>query len=284
VSTAERFTEVVTYHGEGPFWDEARQRLLLVDMLAGAIVEVDERGQAARHDYGTIAAVIRARRDGGYLLAQESRVLLLTPDLTEDRALPQVFEDRAMRMNEGGCDPQGRFYIGTMAYDQTPGAGSVYRIDPDGTATVVLTGSTVSNGLQWNAAGDAAFYNDTPTREVARFDFDGEAGAFSNRRRFVDLGDLHPDGMAIDVEDGIWVAFYGGGAVHRYDANGELSEVVEVPGASQVTACTFGGEDRRTLFITTSRENLAEDQEPDAGSVFRYEAGVAGAAPHPFAG
>jgi sugar lactone lactonase YvrE len=284
VSTAERFTDRVTYHGEGPFWDEAQQRLLLVDMLAGAIVAVDGQGAAARHDYGKIAAVIRARRDGGYLLAQERRVLLLTPDLTEDRALPQVFEDSAIRMNEGGCDPRGRFYIGTMAYDQTPGAGSVYRIDPDGTATVVLTGSTVSNGLQWNAAGDAAFYNDTPTGEVARFDFDAEAGAFMNRRRFVDLGDLDPDGMAIDGEDGIWVAFYGGGAVHRYDRDGALSEVVEVPGASQVTACTFGGEDRRTLFITTSRENLGEDDEPDAGSVFRYETGVTGAVPHPFAG
>jgi sugar lactone lactonase YvrE len=95
---------------------------------------------------------------------------------------------------------------------------------------------------------------------------------------------MHPDGMAIDVEDGIWVAFYGGGAVHRYDRDGQLSEVVEVPGASQVTACTFGGEDRRTLFITTSRENLGEDDEPDAGSLYRYEAGVTGAVPHPFAG
>src|SRR3954452_8950157 len=83
VSTAERFTEPVAYHGEGPFWDAVQQRLLLVDMLAGAIVEIDARGAASRHDYGTIAAVVRARRDGGYLLAQQSRVLLLKPDLTE---------------------------------------------------------------------------------------------------------------------------------------------------------------------------------------------------------
>jgi sugar lactone lactonase YvrE len=188
-------------------------------------------------------------------------------------------------MNEGGCDPQGRFYIGTMAYDQTPGAGTVYRIDPDGSVAVVLPGVTISNGLQWNAAGDTAFYNDTPTDRVQVFDFDADAGTFVNGRTLATIdGPGGPDGMAIDVEDGIWVALYGGSAVHRYDPAGRLTEVVEVPGATQVTACTFGGEDRRTLFITTSRENLKDGDQPDAGAVFRYEAGVAGAVPHAFAG
>ena len=285
MSTAERFTEVVTHHGEGPFWDAVEGRLLLVDMLAGAIVEVDGQGAANRHDYGRIAAVIRARRDGGYLLAEERRLLLLKPDLTEDHALPEVFGDSGIRMNEGGCDPQGRFYIGTMAYDQTPGAGKLYRIDPDGSVGVVLPSVTISNGLQWNAAGDTAFYNDTTTGRVQVFDFDGDAGTFSNGRTLATIeGPGGPDGMAIDVEDGIWVALYGGSAVHRYDASGKLTEVLEVPGASQVTACTFGGEDRRTLFITTSRENLKDGEQPEAGAVFRHEAGVPGAVPHPFAG
>jgi sugar lactone lactonase YvrE len=284
VSTAERFTGRVTFHGEGPFWDEARQRLLLVDMLAGAIVEVDGQGAASRRDYGRIAAVIRARRNGGYLLATEHRVLLLRPDLTEETALPAVLADPAIRMNDGGCDPQGRFYIGTMAYDQTPGAGNLYRLDPDGAASVALAGVTISNGIQWNAAGDTVFYNDTPTNRIQAFDFDAESGAFGNGRTFASADRGGPDGMAIDVEDGVWIALYGGGAVHRYDRDGELTEVVEIPGASQVTACAFGGEDQRTLFITTSRENLGEDDQPDAGSVFRYEAGVSGAVPHPFAG
>jgi sugar lactone lactonase YvrE len=285
VSTAERFTEVVTHHGEGPFWDATRGRLLLVDMLAGAIVAVDGQGAAERHRLSKVATVIRARRDGGYLLAAERRLLLLDPDLREEAAWPEVFDDASIRMNEGGCDPQGRFYIGTMAYDQTPGAGTVYRIEPDGSAAVVMPGVTISNGLQWNAAGDTAFYNDTPTDRVQAFDFDPDAGTFANGRTFATIdGPGGPDGMAIDVEDGIWVALFGGSAVHRYDATGALTEVVEVPGATQVTACTFGGEDRRTLFLTTSRENLKDGDQPEAGSVFRYEAGVAGAVPHPFAG
>ena len=283
MSTAERFTEVISHHGEGPFWDAVAGRLMLVDMLAGAIVEVDANGAASRHEFGGIAAVIRARRDGGYLLAQERRVLLLKPDLTEDRGLPPVFTDSAVRMNEGGCDPQGRFYIGTMAYDETPGAGTLYRIDADGTVTTVLAGVTISNGLQWNAAGDTAFYNDTTAGCIQAFDFDGDAGTLSNGRTFATVDRGGPDGMAIDVEDGVWIALYGGGAVQRYDRDGTLTDVVEVPGASQVTACTFGGPDRTTLYISTSRDNL-DDAEPDAGSVFRYEAAVPGAVVHAFAG
>jgi sugar lactone lactonase YvrE len=285
VSTAERFTEVVTHHGEGPFWDATRGRLLLVDMLAGAIVAVDGQGAAERHRLSKVATVIRARRDGGYLLAAERRLLLLDPDLREEAAWPEVFDDASIRMNEGGCDPQGRFYIGTMAYDQTPGAGKLYRIEADGSVGgVVLPSVTISNGLQWNAAGDTVYYDDTPTSRVQAFDFDADAGTFTNGRTFAATEGLPPDGMAVDVEDGIWVAFYGGGVVHRYDPSGALTEVVEVPGATQVTACTFGGPDRRTLFITTSRENLSDDDQPDAGSVFRFEAGVAGAVPHAFAG
>jgi sugar lactone lactonase YvrE len=285
VSTAERFSERVTYHGEGPFWDAAGDRLLLVDMMEGAIVALDAQGAADRHRFGKVAAVIRARRNGGYLLAEEHRVLLLTPELTEDRVLTEVLDDPAIRLNEGGCDPQGRFYIGSMAYAQTPGAAKLYRVDTDGSVGVVLPSVTISNGVQWNAAGDTVYYNDTPAGRVQVFDFDAEAGAFVNGRTFAEVeGPGGVDGMAIDTEGGIWVALYGGGAVHRYDPSGRLTEVVEVPGATQVTACTFGGEDLRTLYITTSQADIPADSQPAAGSVFRYDAGVAGAVPHAFAG
>jgi sugar lactone lactonase YvrE len=187
-------------------------------------------------------------------------------------------------MNDGGCDPQGRFYCGTMAYDETTGAGSLYRLDPDRGVTVVLTDVTISNGLQWTAAGDTALYVDTPTGRVDSFDFDGGSGTFANRRPFVSIsGPGQPDGMAIDEEDGIWVALWGGRAVHRYDANGHLDLVVELP-VSQVTACTFGGPDRRSLFITTSRDGVEPDDQPEAGSVFRFETDVRGAVPHAYAG
>jgi sugar lactone lactonase YvrE len=281
---AERFTAPCTFHGEGPFWDAVNDRLLLVDMLAGALVAVDADGGTERRKVVDVAAAIRARRQGGYVLATENRFVLLRPDLTEERQLPRVFTDPRIRMNDGGCDPQGRFYCGTMAYDETPGAGTLYRLDPDGRVEVTLRNVTISNGVQWNRAGDTVFYADTPTGRVDSFAFDLASGVFTDRRTFAEIsGGGHPDGMAIDEEDGLWVALWGGSAVHRYDPSGRLDRVVELP-VSTVTACAFGGPDLRTLFITTSRQGLEEDDQPEAGAVFRYESDVRGAPQHTYRG
>ena len=108
-TSAERFTEPCTSHGEGPFWDAVQDRLLLVDMLAGAVVEVDADGATRRHELGGVAAALRARRGGGYVLASEDRFVLLRPDLTLKSALPPVFTDPRIRRNDGGGDAQGRF-------------------------------------------------------------------------------------------------------------------------------------------------------------------------------
>lgn len=283
-SRAERFTVPCTFHGEGPFWDSVNNRLLLVDMLAGTVVAVGTDGDTQRHKLATVAAAIRARRGGGYVLATENQFVLLGPDLIQQTALPPVFTDPLIRMNDGGCDPQGRFYCGTMAYAETPGAGTLYRLDPDGSVQATLCEVTISNGLQWNRAGDTVFYADTPTARVDSFDFDPASGAFTDRRTFTEIsGAGYPDGMAIDDEDGIWVALWGGSAVHRYDSTGRLDLVIDLP-VSNVTACAFGGPDLRTLFITTSRQGLDTNDQPDAGAVFRYDASVRGAPQHAFAG
>jgi sugar lactone lactonase YvrE len=283
-SRAERFTVPCAFHGEGPFWDSVNNRLLLVDMLAGTVVAVGTDGDTQRHKLATVAAAIRARRGGGYVLATENQFVLLGPDLIQQTALPPVFTDPLIRMNDGGCDPQGRFYCGTMAYAETPGAGTLYRLDPDGSVQVTLYEVTISNGVQWNRAGDTVFYADTPTARVDSFDFDPASGAFTDRRTFTEISDGgYPDGMAIDEEDGIWVALWGGSAVHRYDSTGRLDLVIDLP-VSNVTACAFGGPDLRTLFITTSRQGLDTDDQPDAGAVFRYDASVRGAPQHAFAG
>jgi sugar lactone lactonase YvrE len=147
---------------------------------------------------------------------------------------------------------------------------------------------TISSGLQLNAAVDTVFFADSPTGRVDAFDFEPTSGAFPGRRTFTEItGGGHPDGMAIDQEDGIWVALWGGSAVHRYDGDGRLDLVVELPVAN-VTACAFGGLDLRTLFITTSRQGLGPADQPDAGAdagaVFRYAADVPGAPQAEFAG
>jgi sugar lactone lactonase YvrE len=171
-----------------------------------------------------------------------------------------------------------------MAYDKRPGGGSVFRLDPDGKVSVVLEGVTISNGLDWSPDDSLAYYIDTMTYEVSVFDYDREQG-LTGRRKFVETppGGGGPDGLVVDEEGGVWVAFFGGSAVHRYTSQGALDEVVEV-GARQVTACTFGGPDLDRLYITTSREDLDPGDDPLAGSLFTVVPGVRGLPVRTFAG
>ncbi|SEP57899.1 SMP-30/gluconolactonase/LRE family protein [Microlunatus flavus] len=285
---AEQLTEPCTSHGEGPSWDAPRDRLLLVDMLAGDVLAVrpDDVGGASveRHHLASVAAALRARRSGGFVLATEDRFLLLDDDLAVERELPPVFADPTLRFNDGGCDPLGAFLVGTMAYDETPGRGTLYRLDPDGRVSVVRTGATISNGVQWTCDGRSALYVDTPTAKVQRFAVDPATGAWSDGRTFAEVdGPGLPDGMAIDEGDGVWVALWGGGQVRRWTADGRLDRVVELP-VTQVTACTFGGPDLSTLFITTSRQGVPDGEQPEAGAVFTHDAGIRGAVPHAYAG
>lgn len=291
---AERLTETIAYHGEGPVWFPTLQRLRLVDMLHGGILTLDPadsgvigRDRVDRTPVGsTIASVIRPRVGGGAVIATESGISLArADDLSDLTPAVRLFEDEGLRTNEGGCDPQGRFYVGTMAYDRTEGAASIHRWDGPGTEPVtVLSGVTTSNGLEWSPDGTRAYYNDTPTLTVWAFDHDPATG-LGERRPWVRIDEDagRPDGLCVDAEGGVWVALNKGSAVHRYASDGTLSAVIEVP-VRQVTACAFGGADLDQLFITTSRENLAADEEPAAGSVYVARPGVRGLEPRPFGG
>lgn len=286
MTVAERITDPVVFHGEGPFWDEQGDRLLFVDMLAGAIMSRDVSGAIARHPVpSSVAAVVRRRRGGGFVVAVEHGFVFADESLAHFETLPVVITEDGIRFNDGGCDPLGRMYCGTMAYDVAPGAGALYRMDANRSVRTVLADVTISNGMQWSADGRRAFYIDTPTDRVDVFDV-AEDGELSNRRPFVTIEDTpgHPDGMAIDDEDGIWVALWEGGAVRHFDAAGRLVEQIEVPGAAHVTACAFGGPERSTLFITTSRDGVLDGEEPGAGSLYAVETRSRGARLPAYAG
>jgi len=276
---AEPFTDPLAYHAEGPVWSESWGGLRWVDMLAGDVLSLAADGSVTRRSVGTIAAALRPRAGGGAVIGVERGFVLEAPD-GELTALGDLWDDPGVRMNDGGCDPAGRFYCGSMAYDHRPGAGALYRLDPDGTVEVAMRDVTISNGLEWSPDGTRAYYNDTATGEVSALDADLTA-----RRTFARIAsdDGAPDGLTVDAEGGVWVALYGGSAVHRYTPSGALDAVVELP-VTKATACTFGGPDLRTLFITTSREDLPDDEQPEAGSVFACTPGVAGLPARPFAG
>jgi len=283
MTRAEQLTDPVAYHGEGPVWSPSWGGLRWVDMLAGDVLSLDADGSVSRRHVDRIAAVVRPRVSAGAVIAVERGFALESPDGSLTR-LGDLWSGDAVRMNEGGCDPHGRFYSGSMAYDQRPGAGSLYRLDRDGSVTVVLEGVTISNGLEWSPDGHLVYYVDTPTHQISLFDYDREAG-LTGRRVFVDIPPERggPDGLCVDEQGGVWVALFGGGAVHRYTAKGTLDEIVEVP-ARQVTACTFGGPGLDQLFVTTSRENLDPGDDPLAGALFGVDPGVTGLPVRPFAG
>jgi sugar lactone lactonase YvrE len=278
----EQVTGPEVYHGEGPVWYPGWGGLRFVDMLAGDVMSLMVDGSLERRHVGSVAAAVRPRRSGGAVIGAERGFALEHPDGTLT-TLPELWSDPGVRMNEGGCDPDGRFYCGSMAYDQSVGAGSLYRLDPDGSVEVVLDHVTVSNGLEWSPDGSRAYYNDTATLTISVFDYDTAAG-LTNRRAFAELPDGgRPDGLTVDADGGVWTAVSNGGAVYRYSADGVLEEQLVVP-VVKVTACTFGGEHLDQLFITTSQENIDTREYPLAGSLFRADIGVKGLPVRLFAG
>lgn len=277
---AEQITEPRVHHGEGPVWAADWGELRFVDMLAGDICSVapDTRpnaGEVTRQHVGSVAAAFRPSTDGGMVVAVERGFALVRPDGSVE-TLEELWDDPGVRMNDGGCDPDGRFYCGSMAYQGTPNAGALWRLERDGSASVVLRDVTISNGLAWTPDGSTAYYIDTPTSGIDAFDYDSGSG-LTNRRRVIDIprDAGFPDGMTVDAEGYLWVALWEGAAVRRYSPDGRLDEVVKLP-VPRVTACTFGGPDLSELYITTSRQGVPDDEQPEAGAVFRHRPAVRG--------
>ncbi|MDQ3811365.1 MAG: SMP-30/gluconolactonase/LRE family protein [Chloroflexota bacterium] len=276
--------------GEGPVWDERINRLVWVDIMAKAVHVLDpSSGHDRAIDLGMPVGAAALRERGGLVLALQDGFAVLDQELRNLRWVARVEEAAGTtRMNDGKADPAGRFWAGTMAFDETPGQGALYRLDPDYRLTQVVTNVTISNGLDWTLDNRQMYYIDSPIQHVDAFDYDLASGALGNRRHVLSIPKEVglPDGMTLDAEGGLWVALHGAGKVHRYLADGRLDRVVAVP-ARMVTSATFGGPDFADLYITSMTSGMsveALEAEPLAGSVFRCRPGVRGRAPFRFAG
>jgi sugar lactone lactonase YvrE len=275
--------------GEGPRWDAATGRLLWVDIEAGALHLFDPaRGDDRKILLGNRVGAAAPVQGGGVLVALADRLAVVDLDDESIRSLVEIPHDEGMRLNEGVCDPAGRFWVGSMALDYAPGAGALYRYSSDGGLDRVLGEVTLSNGIGWSPDGGTMYYIDSMAYRVDAFDYDLSTGAISGRRPLIviERGAGIPDGLAVDDDGGIWVALWGRGAIRRYAPDGELDRMLAVP-AHNVTACCFGGDDGRSLYVTTASVELSAEQlreRPLAGSVFVTEAGVSGPPAQPFAG
>jgi sugar lactone lactonase YvrE len=243
--------------------------------------------QRSSLDLGPTVGAVATRQDGGLLLARCNGFAMLERDggLTE---LADVEPAGGTRMNDGKCDPAGRFWAGSIVLDKSGAYAARYRLDHDLTARCMRAGVTVSNGLGWSPDGSTMYYNDSLSGGVDAYAFDVATGDINDRRRFVDIPVEHgePDGLTVDATGCVWFAIWRAGEVRRYTPAGDLDTIVRVP-ASLSSSCCFGGAELDTLFITSARCDLTPDQlrcEPHAGALFACQPGITGLPATPFAG
>jgi sugar lactone lactonase YvrE len=276
--------------GEGPVWDDRTGTVVWVD-IEGKAIHVTEPSTGADRVLSTPLAVSLAmpRRSGGYIATMEDGLWVVAEDGRAER-LVEIPENRqdGLRFNDGACDPVGRLWAGTMAWDFRDGAGSLYRVEPDLRVTRVLDDVTISNGLAWSPDGATMYYVDTPTLRIDAFDCDLATGEITGRRAVATIpeGEGRPDGICVDVEGGIWVALWPGWAVRRYLPDGTLDAIIPLP-VAEVSSCVFGGPDLDTMFITTAWSTLPDEAraaQPHAGSLFVTRPGIRGIPRATFAG
>jgi len=270
--------------GEGPTWDPLRQRLWWVDIPLGAIHRFDPKNGRDHVVYaGQPVSAVAIRQRGGLVLAVRDGFAVL--DKGQLRIVASVEAERAEnRMNDGKVDPGGRFWAGTMAFDMTPGAGALYRLHEDYRVATVLSGLTISNGIDWSPDGQTMYFIDSARGSVTAFSYNGQTGAIKEPETLIVISpdEGMPDGMTVDSAGFLWVAVWAGAAVRRYSPDGALVGEVRLP-VSQVTSCAFGGPNLRDLYITTASTGLSPVQraeQPHAGALFRVRPGVVGRQPN----
>ncbi len=276
--------------GEGPAWDGPRASLLWTDIAGRRIHRLDPAtGHVWTRNLERMAGAILPRASGGLALCLEDGVYLTDSDEGPLRSLAAVeADDDVTRLNDVKTDRAGRLWGGTMAADARPGAGTFYRITAAGEVTTIASQTTISNGVEWSLDGSLMYYIDSATRRMDVFDFDLAAGTVVNRRPFIEFDESWgiPDGMTLDMEACLWVAFYDGWAVRRFTPTGRLERTIDLP-AARTTSCAFGGPALEQLYVTSACDGLSAVQlaeQPHAGALFVTEPGVAGLPITPFAG
>lgn len=277
--------------GEGPSWDPRTNLLYWVDIRGKSVHEFDPASNRDRVlPVPKAVGCVVLRENGGAMVALQDGFAEL--DLATGAVTyvinPIPGRDDLM-FNDGKCDPAGRFWAGTKSCTDVAGVGSLYCLDTDRTVREMVRNVTCSNGLAWSHDASLMYYIDTPTHEVSVFDYDLATGTISRRRTAVAFSreDGYPDGMCIDGEGKLWVAFWGGHAVRRFDPEtGACLESIPMP-VTCPSSCAFGGPALDALYITSASIGLTPAQqaaEPVAGGLFRLHPGIHGVPPFYYRG
>jgi sugar lactone lactonase YvrE len=280
--------------GEGPFWSEAEQALYWVD-IAGRWAHRHEpaSGQGRTWRMPSSCSAVIPARSGGAVVALVDGLYRL--DLESGALAPFVRPDidAGNRSNETRCDPQGRIWLGTMCNNLGPNgeplpldrcSGGFFCVEADGAWRRVIGDIGITNTLCWSPDGTRFYCADTTKDTIWSFAYDPDGPRLSDCKVFVEGGPGHPDGSAMDEEGFLWNARWGGSRVIRFAPDGRVDREVMLP-VEQPSSCAFGGPDRKTLYVTSARQEL-EGLAPDSldGSVFAIPVDVAGMRMTPFAG
>jgi L-arabinonolactonase len=276
--------------GESPVWCSTDHILYWVDIKRPAIhLFHPATGHCKAWPMSEQVTALGLRQGGGAIVSLRSSLATFDFRTGEVTKLPgEILPHPDMRFNDGRCDRRGRFWVGSLHEARQPETASLYRFDPDGRRTEMLTGITVSNGLAWSLDNRVMYFADSWTRTIFSFDFDLDSGSLHNQRVFVRLPEAAgvPDGATVDAEGFLWSATFDGGCVTRYAPDGRTDRVIKVP-VQRPTSCIFGGEDLSILYVTSASMGLTEQQRieaPLAGGLFAVDAGVRGLPEPQFAG
>ena len=274
---------VVSKWGEGPIWWEGA--LYYVD-IEGKKVHCyhPETGAEQSWDVGRRVGTVVPRSRGGLVIAGDDGFLFLDTQTGDLVPIDDPEPDKAdNRFNDGKCSPDGRFFAGTISLIKKAGDARLYRLDPDLTLHEAFGPVTNSNGIVWTRDGKTVYYIDTPRKEVLAFDYiDGD---MENPRSVVSTlsYDSSPDGMSIDEDGNLWIAFCHGACVTCFDPRtGVELRKIDLP-CLETTACAFGGPDLSDLYVTTGIHK--SEVEEHAGRLLRIRGlGVKGLPANAFRG
>jgi D-xylonolactonase len=262
--------------GEGPLWHPDENRLYWVDIPTGRLFRYDpSTGEHLQLFDGPDLGGFTIQADGSLLLFMARGAIKSWREGDWTTVIEEIPEERDSRFNDVIADPRGRVFCGTMPSGDR--LGRLYRLDLDGTLTVVLEDIGCSNGLGFTPDHHQVYYTDSRKREIYLFDYDEDTGAISNQRSFVKLpadGGV-PDGMTADAAGYVWSAIWDGSCLIRFAPDGTEDRRITFP-AKKVSCATFGGVEYTDLYVTTAGGGNKEENGPGAGALFRLDVGIRG--------
>jgi sugar lactone lactonase YvrE len=272
--------------GEGPVWHAENHALYFVDIKGHKVHRCGEDG-GLRQSWSLPGEVGFAlpMRGGDFVCGLPGQLLRFSFMSGALDLLHEVETDLpGNRLNDGYIDRHGALWFGSMDNAEVQASGSLYRALRKGQPRRKDKGYVITNGPACSPDGRTFYHTDTLEKTVYAFDID-DAGHLSNKRVFVRIaGEGYPDGTTVDSDGAVWIALFGGARIERYSALGELIGTVAMP-CSNITKIAFGGHDLRTVFVTTARKGLSEEElsrQPLAGGLFRFRVPTPGQIQHQF--